>query len=177
MYCERTFKSFLCFGLLLLVLSCDNDAFGPYWGKASANKDGAEWKGEIRGIQLNDLMALTMHRLTPEGYLREDLYISSIPKEVGVHTIPQTDTLRTYQFVTAKYFTFEDDGDVIEGVYYVDASADNFIEIESIKRGVYKGTFQVRLFVLPDSKASFPYLPDTVSFTNGKFKTKILLKN
>lgn len=174
---RRIVGNWICIAFLLLQ-GCSNDAaFGPYWGRVSADKNGGEWKGEIKGTEQDDLLGLTIDRLTSEGYLREDLFIDRIPMTVGVHVIPRTDTLRKYQFVTARYFTLQDDGDVIEGMYYVDPAANNFVEIKSIRRGVFRGNFQIRLLIDPLRKATYPHLPDTISFTNGEFKTKILLKN
>jgi hypothetical protein len=159
-----------------MFIGCNDDYdTGPYWGRVSAFKNGASWSGEIRGSEQSGLLGLTFDRIQSDGLLLEDIFIDRIPKEVGLYTIPMTDTLRRHQYVTGIYFTLQG-GDVLEGVYYLDPSATNFVEIVSTNRGIYKGRFQVSFVIDSMRHAMHPYLPETVVFTDGEFKTKVLLR-
>ncbi|MBX2965203.1 MAG: hypothetical protein KF845_03590 [Cyclobacteriaceae bacterium] len=182
----KTFiKSVFCFtGLLWLVMTlhgCDNDPLqgGPYWGTASANKNGVPWNGKIRGSEQNGMLGITINKHSSQGFLREDLFIDRIPKTIGAYSIPKTDTTRVYDHVTSSYFTLEDDGDVILDVYFVDANdSTHFVEITSYNPNTeeFTGKFQVR-FVRDDRRVKrHPSIPDTIRFTNGNFKTRILQK-
>lgn len=168
--------------MLLTLTACKKEDLtqgGPYWGTVTAKKNGQDWSGKIRGTQQNDLLGLIIDKHNSEGDLREDLYFDRIPQFIGVYNVPKTDTLRKYDFVTSGYFTLQDDGDVIEGVYYVCPCATNFVNIQSVNQppfGVYKGTFGITFVVEPSSKTRHPYLPDTIVFSNGQFETKILIK-
>lgn len=175
---SRIFSSIVIIGLLIIFTHCEDDYImgGPYWGSVSAKKNGEYWKGSIRGIKHNQLIGFQADKHNQEGFLRESFSITKIPMTPGNHEIPFTDTLNIYNNPTAAYFTLQDDGDVIEGVYYVDPNAVNFINIQSNSIGVFKGTFGITFLVLPSSKDRYPFLPDKVIFTNGQFETKILIQ-
>jgi hypothetical protein len=170
---------FTGFFLLITILhGCDNDPLqgGPYWGTASANKNGVHWNGKIRGSEQNGMIGITIDKHSSQGFLREDLFMDRIPKFVGTYSIPKTDTLRIHNHPTSNYFTLQDDGDVLQGVYYVDPNSTSFVELKSLQGDFFEGSFEVVFLVDPESKNRYPFLPDTVRFTNGKFRTRILQK-
>lgn len=168
-------------GVLILFTNCEDDFIqgGPYWGTVNAKKNGEAWSGKIRGSEQNNLLGITIDNHSHEGFLREDLFIDRIPKEIGVYSIPKSDTLRVYDFVTSTYFTLEDDGDVILDVYYVDANDNsNYVEITSIDvtKQIFSGKFQIRFIRDTTRIKRHPSIPDTIKFTNGSFTTRTLLK-
>lgn len=167
--------------LSISLTNCADDYImgGPYWGTVNAMKNGGAWSGKIRGSEQNNLLGITIDKHSHEGFLREDLFVNRIPKEIGVYNIPKSDTLRVHDFVTSTYFTLEDDGDVILDVYYVDANNnENYVEVTSIDfgSGTFSGKFQIS-FVRDTTRIKRHLsIPDTIKFTNGFFKTRVLLK-
>lgn len=176
---KKVIRFFVFIGLFSFAFSCYNHSLeqeGPYWGKFSSTKNGEYWTGRPRGIQQDQLLTILADRYNQAGLLRESIAIRRIPMSPGDYKIPFTDTLNIHNTPTASYYTLQDDGDVIEGVYYVQPNVANFVSIQSINNGVYKGTFGITLIILPSRKAAYPYLPDTVKFSNGQFETKILIQ-
>lgn len=181
---SRTIKPVFYIGLLLCLLalhSCSDDPLpgGPYWGFVSATRNGEPWSGNLRGLEQNNQIGFLALKHNKDGFLRESLSVRKISKIIGTYNIPKTDTINLYNHVTSFHSTLEDDGDVILDVYFVDSNdPTHFVEVTSYNSGTgeFSGKFQVS-FVRDSRRAKrHPSIPDTIRFTNGKFKTRILQK-
>jgi len=113
--------------------------------------------------------------VTKDDVLREDLSFDGIPLRVGVYPISEVvPGLWFTDKSTSTYVTILEDGDVA-GEFY-DSSADtafHFFALDKynpVKQEV-EGRFQVEL--IKDPSRDFFDTPDTLRFTNGRFKLRM----
>lgn len=145
------------------------------WTKITALKNGLKW--ETSAVAINDkqdTVVVQIIVMKPAGYLREFLFIGNLPIAVGKYMIfKRVDN--EVQFNTyASFTTFE--GDVVEDSFVVLESEDNFIEINNVDliNMEMSGTLQITFIRDSLDKIDNPTLGDTISFTDGVFRMKIV---
>lgn len=172
----------LFFALLLLVVSsCKKEELSypdPNAGNAhvSALRNGEDWYGYLFPLPWSypnrDTSEFNFF-VTAENITRQKLDFKRIPLKTGV--FPLSVSGRGMELGKFSYATFNtriDDGDVIGEIYYTSSdTAFHFIAIDAYDSatGVVEGRFQVELIKDP-LRDIFPDTPDTLRFTNGKFK-------
>lgn len=150
-----------------------------YWGEASAEQNGIPWESKIFGAERNNLIDITLHRFNQANLRRENFYVYKIPPKIGTYKIQRTSAHSEADTTGIFYNTLEDDGDVILDIYYLNESdTSHFVEITSYdtKTDIIEGTFQVSLIRDDSRPKRHPSIADTIQFTNGRFRTKILVK-
>jgi hypothetical protein len=168
----------LLFSLFMLYTQCNKD--DDTWGAMSAVKDGISWKAKpyCQNSFLDDqLLDFTSQVLSVEGYLREDLNFASIPKKQGVYKLaaydPTTFGGQGRKQCTATYSTYTGDGQG-EGLYTVTpVDTVSYLEITKVSDKTLEGKFAATLLLTANSKSLYPYLKDTIVFTEGYFFTEI----
>ena len=162
--------------IALLFVQCNKD---DTWGDASALKDGATWNAmpNSRDSGIDDqLFDISSEVLSQEGFLREELSFFSVPKKAGFYKLAEFDSkifATARKQCTVGYSTYAGDGQA-EGNYTI-AKGDSiaFLEITEVCGKKIKGKFSATLLLTEDSKMFYPYLKDTVVFTDGFFHTKL----
>lgn len=151
-----------------------------YEGKASALRNGESWNTECTVLfssQYENEVSLFIDKYNNLGEKRENLSISRIPLIIGVFEVVNYLADSVNNDITqygSSYFSLTADGDVIDGVYYVLESHDNYIEITHIDLNTndFVGKFEIT-YIRDTTFNMNPSLPDTLRFTQGKFQTKI----
>lgn len=149
---------------IIILNSCKKEGI-YYVGWSNALKNNLEWEGEIYSYQSprhSDRIDIFLNEFNQQGFLRGSLDIYRIPNEVGKYELQSNDDSVSYSI----FFTLLDDGDVLGSAYLLNDNEDNFVEIERKKGDKVWGNFQVTYYLENGS--------DTLVFTNGQFKTKIL---
>ena len=175
-------KQIASFSLLLLLFMlhtrCHKDDESQE--KMSAVKDGIAWKANPHCQNSNldeQLLDFGSQVLSPEGYLREELAIVSVPKKIGFFNLAEFDPIISggpdRKQCTVFYGTLTGDGQA-EGVYTISPSDTvSYLEITKVNDKTLEGKFSATLLLTADSKLLYPYLKDTVIFTDGYFSTEI----
>jgi hypothetical protein len=168
----------LLFSLFIFHIHCNKE--DETWGALSAVKDGVAWKAKsyCRDSNLdNQLLDFTSIFLSTGGALQEDISFISVPKKTGVYKLASFDPA-TYggsgrKQCTAVYGTIVR-GDLAEGLWT--AAPDDtisYLEITRISEKTLKGKFAATFLLTANSKMHYPYLKDSVVFTDGYFFTEI----
>ena len=168
----------LLFSLFMLHTQCNKN--NDNWGEMSAVKDGVEWKAEPyckNSLLDGQLLDFTSQVLSAEGYLREDLNFASIPKKRGIYRLASYDPTTfggpERMHCTTTYNTYTGDGQG-EGLYTVTTvDTVSYLEITKVSDKTLEGKFSATLLLAANSKLLYPYLKDTVIFTDGHFSTEI----
>jgi hypothetical protein len=167
---------------------CKKEVARPevYWGEASAELNGQHWSAKIRGaksttggIEQKPVLNIVLDRFNQDDILRESLYLFKIPNRKGQYKIYQTIANTEADTTGVFYATVEDDGDVILDIYHLnETDSAHFVQITAYdaKTTIVEGTFQVSLIRDATRPKRHPSILDTIRFTNGRFKTKILVK-
>ncbi|CAG5071820.1 hypothetical protein DYBT9623_03804 [Dyadobacter sp. CECT 9623] len=125
---------------------------------------------------IEDHLDVFTELFSPEGYLRQSLYLTKIPKTVGTSKIIAAPAFHCDETdpVYSELYTITQDGDVVGDVYQPLEGADNYLHVEiyNSKTGEIKGTFQMTMVKTRDGGT--PALPDTLRFTNGRFHTRFI---
>lgn len=172
--------AYFTFLLLLFILHtrCNKDDNGL--GEMLAIKDGMTWKAKPycqNSLLDEQLLDFTSQVLSVEGFLREDVNFASIPKKNGIYKLaafdPTTFGGPERKHCTTTYSTYKGDG-LAEGLWTV-APDDtiSYLEITKVNDKMLEGKFAATLLLTADSKFYYPYLKDTVIFTDGYFFTEI----
>ncbi len=165
---------FVAIVLVIFSISCKRESFEPdkYWGEASAIRNGSNWKSSpSAGSSDSNKKFFISFTYSEDGVNREELIISKIPFYTGTYHIRKNDDGK----VDATLFTSLY-GDDLDGYIYNVSESDSLssIVITRIENEEIWGTFEVTL-LRDTTKGVKPIdLPDTLTFTNGKFYTKIL---
>lgn len=153
----------------------DPDEFNS---EVSALLNGEQWYAYMnwsRDIYLSKDTLGFYFFVTKDDILREDLSFYNIPLKTGVYSISEfVPGVWTITEPTAGYATILEDGDVVGEIY--DSSADTVFHFfaldkyDPVKQEV-EGRFQVEL--IKDPSRDFFDTPDTLRFTNGRFKLRM----
>lgn len=135
-------------------------------------KNGLEWEATSKAfIESIDTFSLQASVYNKSGYMREHFVIDNIPLLPGKFIICQGTILSSTSKTSSKYYTIIEDGDVLDGVFFVSEKHENFIQIQEVdkKRKKIIGKFQI--MYIQDTLSIFykTYLPDSIQFTNGFF--------
>jgi len=149
------------------------------WCKITASKNGLKWEASAGAIKKRqDTVIVQILVRNQAGYLRESLIIRNLPIAVGNYVIYKrilnSNQLNTY----ASYNTISDDGDVIEDMFDVLESENNYIEIKKVDltNMEMSGTLQITFIRNALDPIDNPSLGDTIFFTDGVFRIRILNK-
>ncbi len=183
--------------IMLLFVSCNKDDIppNPTWGNMSVLMNNEKWADRYAGGQGTiyggsyrwtepcqaQYYDLVMYLYNSNRFLRESLSFNLADFEPGTKATGQYKILKnqwqcdSVATVYSGYGTIAEDGDVVQDVYDVLETEDNFLQIESFDANSreIKGTFQVT-FIITRRSTEPSTLPDTLRFTNGKFHTKII---
>ena len=184
---KKTIPISLTFILLLgLFASCKKDELPDVpiyepgemlFGSASGKKAGYNWQAS--GIALshtnsNEFWGAVLATRSKEGFLREEITLGFINTNLGLYPVAQE---RTDMELTSSYFTFQDDGDVLEDIYDVDeGSLLNIARITKVDtltkviEGIFTATYKIRD---PQDKVN-PNNPDQVTFSDISFSVEII---
>lgn len=172
-----------------ITISCEGDIpvpLPPYWGEASALKNGEVWKPKVLAGNLPGLdpdmnyIWINMDWYVPViGSQQEGLGIS----ELSIHHIGErinlndSITLKQSNQTLGTYYTLQSDSKSGDQ-YRVLKSADNYAVLthwDPVKLEV-KGEFQCT-FVRKDPQHPILLMyPDTVRFTKGTFHTRVHIR-
>lgn len=145
-----------------------------YWGEVSTLRNGEPWSGDIRGSKRDGLLDIRAYNYTSPGISDESILINRVPNKVGHYGIPLFPPINSGDEIFARFFTLVG-GDALEGVYNIDPNdTTSFVKIRSITNSIFEGEFQLVFLLSPDRRERHPHLPDTVRFTDGVFRTKIM---
>jgi hypothetical protein len=150
----------------------------PKWSKVTALKNGEMWEtGAMASIDERhhkDSITIVANIYNSLGFWRESLYIGYLPIKEGTYDI-FSNWGEDEKFIKATYATISDDGDVVEDRFMVFENENNYVEIESIiDNNEINGTFRITFIRNPSDTVDNPSLPDTIRFTNGAFRLKII---
>ena len=183
---KKTIPISLTFVLLLgLFSSCKNDElpnvpiYEPgemLFGSASGKKAGHDWLASGIALSHTDsdkFWGIVIGTESKEGFLREEITLGFISTNLGLYQVAQE---RANTELTSSYFTFQDDGDVLEDIYDVDeGSLLNIARITKVDtltkviEGVFTATYKIRD---PQDKIN-PNNPDQVTFSDVSFSVQI----
>jgi hypothetical protein len=170
--------------LVILLTACSKDELIPlnrdYWGEINIKKNNDMWNPYIIGLLANkpfgDVYGLEIASYDNQNILRKELNIFGIPlNKMGKFEINTTNNQKVIieGNIAASYGTSIEDGDVNGDVYYLDTSANNFIEITNIYGNEIKGNFQIRL-LRDTSRIKYLENSDTILFKDVTFHTRII---
>ncbi|HRD79111.1 MAG: hypothetical protein IAE84_11345 [Saprospiraceae bacterium] len=112
--------------------------------------------------------------VSKNGILREDLGFDWIPLKVGTYSIREHPEFLIHRGNYASYGTWLSDGDLVGEIYHSSSdTAFHFFALDKydlVKQEV-EGRFQVEL--IKDPSRDFFDTPDTLRFTNGRFKLRV----
>jgi hypothetical protein len=156
--------------ILLFIIGCKPDEVEVKLGM-SGLKNGSKWEANFfsvsETIDTINISAMTTNNLDEP---RETLSILNIPLITGRYVIAQCWLCDTSATV-GKHFTLIECGDVLDGVFDVCETENNFIEITELDKinKYISGNFQITFIQDTVSKPYKPHLPDTIRFTNVVF--------
>lgn len=183
-YLIGIFIVFIC-----ILLSCQKeesifDELG-FYGEASANINGMEWKGktgifpnidpQYRNCLPDTCINILMKHFNEEGLLRSELYLNftlSEKEKYILNPIP-TENLDTLPSFT--YSEYISDGDVVSGFYtQVLPDTSSYLEITKLNRTNWdiSGRFNARVVKIP-LLVPAGEVPDTIEIDNGTFYGRI----
>ncbi|MGB3181511.1 MAG: hypothetical protein WBB45_08985 [Cyclobacteriaceae bacterium] len=169
-------------GIVLLMCglqACGKEDIGPqrnyeYGGKATALKNNIEWTAEIRAGKANeDSDGFSFQFLVYNGFtLLEEIYVYNIYPQTGVQDIVTSNFTTEPQIVGSKFYVMID-GDVIDDIYKIDKTKDNYITIDEYDANAAKirGTFQIHTVIEKDGR--FTESEPEVRFTAGEYETEV----
>lgn len=178
--------------LLLLAISlftCKKEETGPrYNGVASAIKNGEPWSAysgagqtSVAGSRSGSCAAfntleISVGTYSREGFSREYMLFNKISTEPGTYSLHAYQPCWVDSLPGVSYTNMIDDGDVIGDVYKLLESENSFVTVAGVdqRTNEISGTFQVTLVIDRYPKTG-PSAPDTLRFTGGSFKSKIIL--
>ncbi|MFP4025537.1 MAG: DUF6252 family protein [Thiohalospira sp.] len=147
------------------------------WSKITALKNGEIWKASSVAIIDNNKDSVTIQAnvLNSSGYWRESLKLRCVPIKEGLFTVYRRIYTNDTK-ISATYTTFSDDGDVVEDRFVVLESQNNYIEIKQVDltNMEMSGTLQITFVRDSLDTVDNPSLGDTIFFTDGKFRLKIV---
>ena len=184
---KKTTPISLTFVLLIgLFASCKKDElpnvpiYEPgemLFGSASGKKAGHDWQASGIGLShtnSTEFWGAVLATRSKEGFLREEITLGFISTNLGLYQVAQE---RTNAELTSSYFTFQDDGDVIEDIYDVDEDSPlniaRIIKVDTLAKvieGVFTATYKIRD---PQDKVN-PNNPDQVTFSDVSFSVQII---
>lgn len=151
------------------------------WSKITALKNGEIWAaGAIARIDERhnkDSVTIQIYVHDQAGYLREGLTVGYVPIKVGLFTVYRMNHNYTDDTkITATYTTISDDGDVVEDRFVVLESQNNYIEIKQADLTNMEMSGNLQITFIRDSLDTIdnPSLGDTIFFTDGVFRLKIV---
>ncbi|MGB5928965.1 MAG: hypothetical protein WBH03_12385 [Cyclobacteriaceae bacterium] len=166
--------------LIALLPACGKEEVNPYardyeyGGEAMAMKDNQEWKAEVRATEaIKPELGFNLQLFVYNGpVLLEDLYLYKIPASRGKHPITNNSD-RDENTATGGTLFVMLDGDVIDDVYKMDTSKDNYITIDEYDAdaAMIRGTFQVHTVIEKDGR--FTESEPEVRFTAGEYETEV----
>lgn len=143
-----------------------------YWGFVTVEKNNAPWTaypyakgGSVYGG------GIVFDSLTNDGKLLENLVFLKIPYSSGRYTPRNTFGQINDGLQGAAFFIMNDD--LTEGYYQVmESDSANYIEVLNYDAAekTFEGSFQVSFIAVNRP----PGYPDTIRFTNGVFKTRLI---
>jgi hypothetical protein len=166
--------------IALILTSCTQEPQepapeGPWWGEASATKNGISWIGKpyaVTSKEYSDRVNISIDSLMNDYYTTKSLEIYRVPVYLGTYRIFDNLPKINDSIVRAKYYFV--DYDVLYGTYKVlESDSSSFITVtsyDSVSKEV-KGTFDVTLV---KEISPGPNAPDTIRFRNGMFHTKVI---
>jgi hypothetical protein len=169
-----------------LLISCHKDSKPEfYWGEATALKNGSAWIAKPRAGTNDqmavekeiDIVSILMSVYDSEGIQKESLSLEKFSLEKGYNKIYPWFIADTSFLTGGFYATCFDDA--VRNTYKICEDKENYLTVNSYDENskIIEGTFQLTFIIeLPRSKDE-PDAPDTIRFTNGKFKTKIFERN
>ncbi|MBX2928114.1 MAG: hypothetical protein KF852_09790 [Saprospiraceae bacterium] len=167
--------------LLLVVSSCKKEELSypdPNAGNAhvSALRNGEDWYGYLGWLPFEFTQKDTVEFVffvTEDNIIRQTLGFYRIPLKTGQHLLSLAGRgMLLGQFSYGSFSTYLGDGDVGGEIYHTSSdTAFHFFAIDTydLATGVVEGRFQVELIKDP-LRDIFPDTPDTLRFTDGKFK-------
>lgn len=176
---------FILFIFAALLSACGKD------GKMTATPDPDEFNSDVSALMNGEKWYAYMNWssssyigrdtqgfsfiVTKDDILREQFSFFDIPLKTGVYSISQlVPSVWSTTEPTSFYVTVLEDGDVAGEMYYSSAdTAFHFFALDKydlVKQEV-EGRFQVEL--IKDPSRDFFDTPDTLRFTNGRFKLRV----
>jgi len=146
----------------------------PYWGTASALKNGIIWEPKVIALQDERdtlIYGIALDLYNRNDFLRNSLMIWGLKKEEkGLFKIT-SDSIP--EIISAFYATSLEDGDVTGDIFKLDKTKDNTVEITEISGNEIKGKFTATL-IRDTSRPKYLESSDTLRFTDGTFHTRII---
>jgi hypothetical protein len=146
-------------------------------GKVFVRKNGAIWNVPFRALKYHsDSAFLFTGKYLYPNLVSQTLIVNDIPTKPGQYNLefwPNGSNKYANQIPHGGFSMFYDSDQPV-GLFYLDSlRTDHFIEVvryDSVNHTV-EGRFQA--FFRIDSPTTFPNVPDTISFTEGRFHLKI----
>lgn len=170
--------------LMLAILSCEQQSPSPY-GIAVASYNGSSWRAQATNVFQPDCLIPSMYqlyqRLNDRGAAVEQLGFEKVPAKAGVYKFVHyrrglTDVCIDSAGVTkvgANFFTLTEHGSPTNAYYVAEcATCQNRLEITHAdpSTGAVEGTFSVTLALENINGKPYGRAPDTIRFTDGRFK-------
>ena len=186
-------KNALLISMVLLLSTCKKKDERPnyFWGEATATLNGQSWETpgwEVKiasgdksstGTPCNlQSIDIGIHKFNPQNYLREKIAVVKVPPQLGTYPVNASRICEGDSTVGGGYTTFAADGDVIKDIYKVLETEDNTITVSAYNPSSKEisGSFRIAFVFDPkqDSRKDDPLAPDTIRFTNGQFRSKVI---
>ncbi len=175
--------SVIIIGLLFMASCRKNYVPDVYRGKVQAKRDGTEWKGhpfvswygvDIRG---NTGVNFTFSRFTPEGYLRDRIYIFRVPDKTGNYVIDSVNPVQPADTILSANYILDDSEQPGDEDFYIIGSEDTtshiWIDEYDVGNGKIKGRFKITFVIDRSQPKNVSTHPDTIRFTEGFYKSKV----
>lgn len=150
----------------------------PYWGFASASKNGLPWLGKGWALPNRNitkpLLDIFVDSLNKYEMALEGCSFVKVPSEPGTYPLVNTDINVDDGLVGASYAFM--DYDVIMAYYLVaESDSSSFLTVTSYDSlsGEVRGSFEATFAVYGRHDKSYP---DTIRLRNGQFHTRIIPK-
>jgi len=170
--------------LMVSCFSCEKEEAMPfdnysveYIGECSLTINGEE---QIFSTHMSfsygteETVGLSIVKLSPEGFKRRGLGISSVPLNLELLPLVRSTTQDVIEG-EASYHSLLGDGDVLGNSYVLIErdSIEDFLQLTSINMDTreVKGTFQLSLSIGSLKDKVDPTMPDTIIITDGYFET------
>ena len=147
------------------------------FGSASGKKAGHDWQASGIGLRQNDSIdfwTVSLGTVSKEGFSRENITLSFITPTPGLYKIAQE---QSDNVLTSRYFTLQDDGDVLEDSYLVDQSSvfnqARITKVDTVNKvleGIFTASYEIRD---PENKIN-PNNPNRITFSDVSFSVQVI---
>ena len=179
---------------LIVLYSCNQMIQHPPQklsiGTVEAEMNGSTWTSSyknayqvVRGGRhtavpcIKSSLYINIELYSPEGFLRQQLLFSKIPKQPGSYAIvgKSPPNCSEKDSVYCGLYTSIDDGCIAESAYEVVAAYPNFFRIDRSNKETSEIEGRFQMMLVKTNQLFVTSLPDTLRFTDGHFMTKVII--